>query len=216
MKSIFVCALAVMALTVGCGGEDGTVRLAINWQFPSGDCASYGVWRVRVTITPEAGEKKTSEFACGVGRGDMGLFRPGTYGILAEGLNGTGKVVAQNLGTAVTFGESGLSGDLPVGMLRTADMVVTWKMSNGGNCPPDVQLPYFITIYRPPGTVGGAITEKVREIQESCATGSATLVSFVPGRYIIELDSRAETPKVMGTKDVWLKEGEKAQFAFQF
>jgi hypothetical protein len=86
--------------------------------------------KVRVTVTPEAGEKKTAEFACGNGRGYMGAYPGGTYGILAEGLDATGKVVAQNLGTSSTFGDSGPWGDLQVALHRTSDVGVTWKMSS--------------------------------------------------------------------------------------
>jgi hypothetical protein len=217
MKPSIVCVLAVVAFTVGCGGGDEAAPLVIAWKFSSGDCASNAVSKVRVTITPDAGETKTSEFACADGRGDMGVFPAGSYGILSEGLDATGKVVAQNFGASTTFGDSGPFGALEVTLNpKAADVVVTWKMSSGGNCPPDVQLPYFIAIYKPPATAGGMLTEKVKEVQVSCATGTATLASIAPGNYVVELDSRAVTPKVKGTKNVTVKPGENAQVAFQF
>ena len=212
-----MCAVAVVAFVVGCGGEDETAPLVIAWKFPSGDCASNAVSKVRVTVTPDAAEKKTSEFACADGRGDMGVFPAGSYGILSEGLDATGKVVAQNFGASTTFGDNGPFGDLEVTLNpKAADVVVTWKMSSGGNCPPDVQLPYFIAIYKPPATAGGMLTDKVKEVQESCAKGTATLGSIAPGNYVVELDSRAVTPKVKGTRNVTVKPGENAQVAFQF
>jgi hypothetical protein len=187
------------------------------WKFPSGDCTSNQISNVRVTVSPAAGEKKISEFACAAGRGEMGVFPAGTYGVGADGLDSTGKLVAQNFGNSTTFGERGPFADLDVTLQpKAADVVVTWTMSNGGKCPPQVTLPYFISVYRPPATADGMLTDKVKEVQESCASGTATLKSIAPGTYVVELDSRAVTPKVKGTKDVTVKPGENAQVNFQF
>ncbi|MFY0570087.1 hypothetical protein ACN28E_40550 [Archangium lansingense] len=54
-----------------------------------------------------------------------------------------------------------------------------------------------------------------REVQVSCAAGTATLDSIVPGNYVVELDTRAVTPQVRGTQNVTVKPGENAQVAFQ-
>jgi hypothetical protein len=50
----------------------------------------------------------------------------------------------------------------------------------------------------------------------SASSRSATLKSVAPGSYVVELDSRAVTPKVKGTKPVTVLPGENATVDFQF
>jgi hypothetical protein len=210
-----VVAVALLGVMVGCSEEE-TLPLVIAWKFPSGDCTSNEVSQVRVTVTPDAGDKKTSEFACSAGRGDMGVFPAGSYGIGVDGLDPTGRVVAQNFGTSTTFSERGPFADLDVTLQpKAANVVVSWSMSNGSKCPGQVVLPYFIAIYKKPAS-GTTLTDKVKETQESCSSGTATLESIPPGNYVVELDSRAVTPKVRGTKDVTVKPGVDAAVAIQF
>jgi hypothetical protein len=98
---------------------------------------------------------------------------------------------------------------------KPADVVVNWQMSSGSGCPPSVTLPYYIAIYRPPATDGGTLTDKVKEVQESCSSKTARLTSVTPGSYVVELDSRAQTPKVRGTQPVTVNPGENATVNFQ-
>lgn len=216
MKRVAAGAVVIMFFTA-CGEDPDTAPFVIAWNFASGDCVSNGVQRVRVAATPEAGAAKQGEAACSDGGVDLGVVEAGSYGVKVEGMDGTGKVVAANFGNSTSFGESGPFGELEVTLHPTpADVVVSWTMSNGGKCPPNVVLPYFIAIYRPPAMENGPLTDKVKEVQESCSTGTATLQGVAPGGYIVELDSRAVTPKVHGTQPVTVKAGEPAQVSFQF
>jgi hypothetical protein len=47
-----------------------------------------------------------------------------------------------------------------------------------------------------------------------CGTRYATLTNVPPGNYIVELDSRAVTPKIYGTKTVMVVAGEDAEVTF--
>jgi hypothetical protein len=88
-------------------------------------------------------------------------------------------------------------------------------MPNGSGCALGVILPYFIAVYRAPATDGGTLSEKVTEAQESCSSRSATLKGVAPGSYVVELDSRAVTPNVKGTKPATVLPGENATVDFQ-
>lgn len=211
MKRLFACAVAVL-IGGACGGEEA-LPLVVAWKFKSGDCTTNAVDKVRVTVTPQGAAPETAEVACAEGRTDMGVFPAGTYGIRAEGLDATGRVVASDFGTSTTFGDSGPFGDLEVTLHpKAADVVVTWSPS----CPSGVVLPYFIAVYRPPPQGSTDLTDKVKEVQESCSSGTATVPDVAPGDYVVEVDSRAITPKVRGTQDVTVKPGEDAQVSFQF
>lgn len=63
--------------------------------------------------------------------------------------------------------------------------------------------------------MGGALTQKVSEKQETCSARTATLTNVAPGDYVVELDSRAVTPMVKGTRTVTVRNGENATVDFQ-
>jgi hypothetical protein len=88
------------------------------------------------------------------------------------------------------------SGNVPVDVTlhpKAADILVTWNI-HGNPCPPGVTLPYSITLYKPPDSAGGPLTQKVAETQMGCQWGQATLTNVQPGTYIVELNSQAVTP----------------------
>ncbi|MBX5481142.1 MAG: hypothetical protein IRZ16_04730 [Myxococcaceae bacterium] len=215
MKTIMLGAAAALLLA-GCGGPEAH-PLVVAWSFESGDCATNGVETVHVKVTPDAGEPKEADAACADGRVDMGVFGAGTYGITVDGRDASGKVVAINFGTSTTFGETGPFGDLEVTLHpKPADVIVTWELSNGSGCPTGVVLPYYIAIYRKPAEQNGPLTDKVKEVQESCSAKTATLEDVAPGDYVVELDSRAVTPKVRGTAPVTVTPGTDAHVDLQF
>jgi hypothetical protein len=212
--------LVLLVSAVGCGSSPEDLSLNVKWSFLTGDCTSNGVKTVRVTWGPTGGATEKIDFECSAGQGKLGSLSPmgGSYGITAEGLDSGGVARFTHFGTTINVGSSGTLGQ-PVELTlrpKPSDVIVTWRMSNGGGCPPQVQLPYFIAIYRPPATDGGTLDDKVMETQESCVTRTATLTSIAPGNYVVELDSRAVTPKVRGTKDVTVRGGENAMVDFQF
>lgn len=212
MRRVAACAFAVLILG-GCDGGTETLPLVVAWKFKTGDCTTNAVDKVRVTVTPEAGAPKTAEAGCTEGRADLGVFPAGSYGIRAEGLDGTGRVVASDFGTSTTFGDSGPFGDLEVTLHpKAANVVVSWSPS----CPSGFVLPYFVAVYRPPPQGSSDLTDKVKEVQESCSDGTATLEGVAPGDYVVEVDSRAVSPKVRGTKPVTVQPGQDAQVSFQF
>jgi hypothetical protein len=51
-------------------------------------------------------------------------------------------------------------------------------------------------------------TNKVKEVQASCQTKTATLEAIDPGDYVVEVNSRATTPAVRGTMPVTVVAGE--------
>ncbi len=216
MKRSIACTLAVVALAVGCSGDEAA-PFVVTWKFSAGNCTTNDVSMVRVTVTADGAQKKQAEVACVEGRADLGVFPAGTYGIRAEGLDPSSRVVAQNFGNSTTFSEGGPFGDIEVTLNpKAAKVVVNWSMSNGSKCPPNVTLPYYTAIYRPPPAGTVTLTDKVKEVQESCSSGTATLDSIVPGDYVVEVDSRAITPKVRGTRPVTVKPGQDAQVSIQF
>lgn len=209
----------LLLCAAGCGDEPEDLGLVVTWSFATGDCASNAVQTVWVTWGPSGAVNQTVDFACSAGQGELGELSPagGAYGITAEGLDSGGVARVTHLGTTLNVGSAGTLGQ-PVELTlrpKPADVVVTWRMSNGGGCPPQVQLPYFIAVYRPAPADGGTLGDKVKEVQESCVTRTATLESVVPGDYVVELDSRAVTPKVRGTRNVTVRGGENAMVDFQ-
>jgi hypothetical protein len=213
--------LAVVSSCVASCGEAPEDRaLNVTWSFLSGDCASNAVKTVRVTWGPSGAVTQKADFECAAGQGKLGELSSegGSYGITAEGLDAAGVARFTHFGTTLNVGSAGTLGQAVDLTLRPkpAAVIVTWRMSNGGGCPPAVQLPYFIAIYRPPAMAGGALTDKVKEVQESCVSRTATLEDVTPGDYVVELDTRAITPKVRGTQQVTVRGGENAMVDFQF
>jgi hypothetical protein len=209
--------MLALGLAASCGDEEESNPLAVAWVFSQGDCASSGVETVRVTWTPTGGAGESKEFACTDGRGELGVVPGGSYAIQAEGLDAGGNVVAENFGTTTSFGDIGPFGDLEVTLHpKSANVTVSWTLSTGGTCPAQVTLPFFITLYNPPADGETELTDKVTEKQESCASGQTTLERVAPGDYVVELDSRAVTPKVRGTAEVTVEPGQDATVSIDF
>lgn len=53
------------------------------------------------------------------------------------------------------------------------------------------------------------------DTQQKRSARTTTLTSVAPGDYLVELDSRAVTPAVKGTKNVTVRNGENATVDFQ-
>lgn len=219
MRHIALLALVLGAVfTAACGGDDSETALRVSWTFDSGDCAANGLETIRVTWGPGGGATDSIDFACADGVGTLGdIGGGGTFSITAEGLDAGGVVRAESFGTSVTLGASGTGGtpiELHLHPAR-ADVTVSWSLAGGGNCPPGVILPYFITLYTAPAA-GGPLTDEVDSTQESCSTGQATLTNVPPGDYVIEVDSRAVTPALRATQPVTIAAGEDAAVAVTF
>ncbi|MBE2254506.1 MAG: hypothetical protein IAE78_33565 [Myxococcus sp.] len=211
--------LLVAAVASACGGESPDLALNVAWKFEAGDCASNQTETVRITWGPSGGSMADVEFPCTAGQGKVGDLSPmgGSYSIAAVGLDAAGVTRSRHLGTALTVGSAGRGG-APVDLTlrpKPADVVVTWRLSNGSGCPSGVVLPYFIGLYRPPAMMGGALTQKVSEKQASCSARTTTLTDVAPGDYVVELDSRAVTPMVKGSRAVTVNRGENAAVDFQ-
>jgi hypothetical protein len=198
--AILVACLATLSLACGSSDDDSNTEMTATWKFESGDCASNAVDKVRVTVTHAGTTAATKEFACSAGTGDLLKISTGSYGVLAEGLNASGKVVFTSSQTA-TFPDGKIIGTLDM-TLRAAPskVTVTWK-----GCPPSVILPYQVTLYR------GATADKTKQAAQtsaSCSASQAVLEGIAPGEYTAEVDSRAVTPNVKGTAPVTVKAGE--------
>jgi hypothetical protein len=221
MRKIFpILLLSLFISALACSGDDeADTSFNVTWSFEQGDCASNAVENVQVSWGLDGQSPKVSTFACSAGKGKLGDFGSGgTYGLTAEGLDAAGVARVESFGQSVTVGSSGTGGS-PVDITlrpKASDVVVSWSLGGQGGCPRDVVLPYFITVYQPPAAAGGALGAKVGEVQESCATGSATVERIPPGEYVVEVDSRAVTPAIRGTKPVTVVAGEDALVSFQF
>lgn len=216
---VMIASLALAATSCG-ETSDADLSLKVTWSFLSGDCTSNMVQTVRVGWGPAGGEQQSVDFDCALGQGKLGDLPAtgGSYGITAKGLDATGAPRFTHFGTTLNVTSGGTFGR-PVDLTlrpNPADVIVNWSLSNGSGCPNQVVLPYFIALYKPPATMGGALTEKVQETQESCTSRTATLQDVTPGDYVVELDSRAVTPKVRGTKAVTVRGGEDATVTLQF
>lgn len=202
--------LGFLFLASHCDDGDEESSLVVAWTFDSGDCASNGVETVRVAATPSGGEPLTGEATCDAQSVDLGSVGAGSYSIVAQGLDAGGVVRAENFGTSVTISSGVPSIDVDVTLHPKASRVtVSW---NG--CPASVILPYFITIYNPPDQAGGELIDDVTSVQESCSAKIAALENVPPGNYIVELDSRAVTPKIYATQSITVIAGEDADVAF--
>jgi hypothetical protein len=214
MSKLLRFVLIVFVLFVVSCDEDeiGSSTLSVSWLFESGDCASNGIETVRVTWTPQEGDPREVEFPCEDGSGELGEIEKGeTYSIAAEGLNANGTALAENYGQTASFPQGLVIGPIDVTLRpKAVNVIVSWSTSSGP-CPGSVILPYYITLYRAPATVGGELTEVVDEIQEGCASGQATFERVAPGDYVVKVDSRAVTPAVSGTAEVTVVAGEDAE-----
>ena len=202
--------LGISVLLSSCGdGGGGNGPIVVAWDFDSGDCTSNDVVTVRLSYQPEGGDASDPvEFPCEDGSGSIGTLTEGTYGILAEGLNDEGTVVAQNYGNTITFGPEGIFGEVDVTLYpKAANVLVTWEDQGGGNCPPQVQLPYYITLYTPPVGGGADVGDQVTSTQEGCNLGQATLTNVAPGDYVVEVDTRAIQPDRRGVAPVTVEPG---------
>jgi hypothetical protein len=215
-KHVFWLVFGAVFVTACDSGGSGNTSLNVTWIFESGDCAANNVQTVRVTWDPEGGMTQNKYFECETGAGKLGDFgSSGSFSIAAEGLDASSIVRAITYGTSVTV--SG-GGTIPIDLTlhpAPGDVTITWTITGEGNCPAGVILPYYITLYKPPAEAGGALTETVDDVKESCATGQATLPGIAPGNYVVELDSRAVTPAVRGTEDVTVVAGEDVQVDMQ-
>lgn len=191
-----------------CGGDDdGATDLRVTWTFASGDCASNGIQTVRITWTPAGGAQQTADFACSAGQGTLGKLSKGaSYSITGQGLDAGGTARVESFGQMASFPDGRAFSPITVTLRpKASDIVVSW---NG--CPASVILPYFISLYSPPAMPGGALGARIKQVQETCSSRKATLDRVVPGDYVVELDSRAVTPKVRATQAVTVVAGEDA------
>lgn len=189
--------------------NDDDASLVVNWQFSSGDCTSNNIETIQVKAIPESDDTLKGNTSCSAGSIDLGSVSSGSYSIRVQGMDANDIVRAENYGYSVTI-QGGYSPDLNVTIYpKSSNVNVSW---NG--CPSGVILPYYITLYNPPEQAGDTPTDEVKSTQESCSSGSATLTSVQPGDYIIELDSRAVTPKVYDTKQVTVVAGEDLDVTF--
>lgn len=205
--------LAVLLGLAGCGSEGGSNdrTLKVTWAFETGDCASNNIVKVRVSWGA-VGETKTDvDFDCSAGQGTLGETSAsgGSYGITAVGLDSGGVARVTHFGTTLNVGSGGTHGS-PVDLTlrpKPVRVTATWGASMSA-CPSQVVLPYFITLYNAP-TDGGVMGDEVDETQESCSSGTATFTNSVkPGSYVVDLDSRAVSPKVKSTKPITVVAGE--------
>ncbi|MBL8911040.1 MAG: hypothetical protein JNM17_10140 [Archangium sp.] len=206
--------LAVLAVA-GCGpdeSEAGDRDLNVKWEFLSGDCASNMVDQVKVTWGPSGMLDQEATFACSAGQGKLGQTGPmgGSYGITAVGLDSAGVARFTHFSTSLTVSDKGTHG-IPVDLTlrpKPADVTVTWHFSNGSGCPAQVVLPYTIGVYNRPAMGMTGLGAKVKDTQESCSSKTATLESVTPGDYIVDLDSRAQSPMIKAQRQVTVKGGE--------
>ncbi len=197
--------IGMIALVLSsCGDkDDDDASLVVKWQFSSGDCASNNVETIQVKAIPESGDTLKGSASCSAESINLGKASSGTYSIRVQGMDANDIVRAENYSYSVTI-QGGYSPDMNVTIFpKSSNVNVTW---NG--CPSGVILPYHITLYNPPAQAGDTPTDDVKTVQESCSSGTATLTSVQPGEYVIELDSRAVTPKIYGTKTITVVAGE--------
>jgi len=165
-----------------------------------------------VTVTKQGQSPKKKEFACADGSGSFGEVGAGTYGINVEGLDSNGKVVAQDYGATTSFGASGPPGPIDATLHpKAANVVVSWTLQGGRKCPTGVVLPYYVDVYKLPTSSGKQFGQKVGEVQKSCSAGHAPVSDVRPGKYVVQVDSRAVTPDVKGTAKVTVEPGTDAK-----
>lgn len=197
-------------LLCNCINEPGSGDFLVKWNFSSGDCATNKIEKVRVKATSSDKDTLSGEAACRAPSVKIGVAGNKTYTVIAQGIDANGVVRAENYATTVSFSGNMSGPAIEVTLHPKASKVrVNW---NG--CPTGVILPYFITLYNVPLQAGGPLVDEVTYTQITCDAGSATLTSVPPGSYILELDSRAISPKVYGKKPVTVVAGEDAVVTF--
>ncbi len=215
---VVVLALVLLCLA-GCG-DDPEAELRVSWEFEQGDCATYGIETVRIQWGSPGGDHEDAEFDCAKDGGTLGMIDPdgATYEIVAEGLDSQGIVRARNLPQTLSFGAGHSSHRTIDVTLRPspAEVLVTWSMSDGANCPPNTVMNYYVTRYFPPDEPGGELTDATEVVQASCSAGEVLLPHVPPGTWIIELDNRAISPAVYATREVEVEPGEDREVHIEF
>ncbi len=202
--------IATIALLCNCFNESDTGDLEVTWKFSTGDCASNKIEKIRVKVTSTDGDTLLGEAVCSASSVNVGAVGNKTYTITAQGIDANSVVRAENYATTVSFSGDMSGSDVEVTLHPKASKIrVNW---NG--CPSGVVLPYFITLYNVPLLNGGSLVDEVSYTQMPCGTRYATLTNIPPGNYIVELDSRAVSPKIYGTKSVTVVAGEDAEVTF--
>jgi hypothetical protein len=197
-------------LLCNCINETGSGAFLVTWNFSSGDCATNKIEKVHVKATSSDGDTLSGEAACSAPSINIGVAGNKTYTVIAQGIDANGVVRAENYTTTVSFSGNMSGSDIEVTLHPKASKVrVNW---NG--CPSGVVLPYFITLYNVPLQTGGSLVDEVSTTQMPCGTHYATLTNVPPGNYIVELDSRAITPKIYGTKSITVVAGEDIEVTF--
>jgi hypothetical protein len=213
MRELLLAVIVALVL-FGCGPAESTGDervLKVTWAFSAGDCASNAIDTVKASWGADGSAPTELEFACSAGGGTLGQTSAtgGTYSIALSGVD-AGGVTRFSTSSTLTVGARGTFG-VPVELTlrpKPADVTVTWHFSNGSGCPAQVQLPYTIGIYAPPAMGMTGLGAKVKETQEGCATKTATLTDIAPGNYVVDLDSRAQSPMIKAQKNLTVRGGE--------
>lgn len=215
MRRVSGMGVAAVLVIMGCGdgGEGPDSTLAVAWSFENGDCAELGIETIRVEWTEEGAAAREAEFPCEDGEGVLGEIPEGgaTYSFVVEGMDADGVVRARNFGNQASFEQAATTGPVDITLHPSpVDVVVTWSHASGGTCPGMVILPYYVSLYDASDEDSGELTDQVKEVQESCQSGQATLMQVAPGDYVVEIDSRAVTPAVRGSAPLTVVAGEEA------
>jgi hypothetical protein len=193
-----------------CFNDNESGDLLVTWTFSTGDCVSNKIEKIRVKVTSSDGDVLTGEAACSAPNVNVGSVSNKTYTVTAQGIDASGTVRAENYTTTVSFSGNMPGSNVEVTLHPKASKVrVNW---NG--CPPGVEMPFFVTLYNPPLQTGGPLVDEVTFTQITCGAGYATLTNVPPGNYIVELDSRAVSPKVYGKKPVTVVAGQDVEITF--
>lgn len=193
-----------------CSNENGSGDLLVTWEFATGDCITNKIEKIHVEATSSDGDVLSGETTCSAPNVNIGSAGNKSYTIVAKGYDANGAVRVENYKTTVSFSGNGTALDVKVTLHPKASKIrVNW---NG--CPSGVVLPYIITLYNVPLQASSSLVDEVSYTQMPCGTSYATLTNIPPGNYIVELDSRAISPKVYGTKPVTVVAGEDTEVTF--
>lgn len=207
-KLFLILPAVISILLFNCTDRFNTEEVKVTWKFSAGDCVSNNIKKIRIEATSSEGKVFSGEAVCNAPGINLGSLDLNSYTILAQGIDENGVIRAQNYQHTVTF-IGGVS-DIEVTLHpRRSNLNITWN-----SCPTGVILPYFITLYNPPAQADAPLTDEVMYAQESCIFGSATLTNVPPGDYILELDSRAITPKIRGIRAITVTAGEDMNIHF--
>lgn len=205
--------LAVLVGAAGCSSSSGQEALdfKVTWSFEAGDCAANAVETVRVTWGRSGQAPTDARLDCTSADALLGEFsaEPASYAVSVAGLDAA-KVERFVGGATLDVGARGTFGR-PVDIAlrpKPAQLTVNW---NG--CPRDVVLPYFVAILDTPSTTDQGAA-KLTEAQASCAANTVSFGAVPPGRFVVDLATRALTPDVQARKPITLVAGE--QFTVEF